>query len=563
MKNKLFILIVLTGLLLRILTLNVPLYDDAGSMPSIAKYHDKLLGNIVLYPHGITNTLFFFMGMKLFGVSTLGIRLTLFVFSLTYLCALYFFVKKILSKETAQLTVILNLFTFFAYFNYFIVESDGIIQTFFALFTLFPAYIYLREKKILWLLISLMSFSFVVSMKHRTGLIIISLFIISIYLTKSFKKTVLFTLIHLLSATTFTAFSFYLVYLVNNTFAHSLFSIIFSHNTTQTALLFKLTHPQLFSTLIIALTPLLLFLPLLSLCNRKKEYVLLYSWLVIPCAYIFLIPPGLSIVKYVAALSLTPLTILAADVINNFSIKQRLATSTFAGTLLLSFVFILINNTLPKDYWFFLTEMGPVIKVWQPIIIFVFLISLICFLLIIINYAKTIAIIIFLVSTLSFNILMLTDNIIDDTHSKMIAEMENYAVNNAPLGRIYAWNEDIPFYLGDIGFYIVPENEDNFGLEYDMTPELRKYSRLLGMGEQGFIDLAIPLEVIKKYFYAQGGTVFLLNYPYKYVIAKAPLDLKKKLQFIDEYCEKKQETNYSTAQLLIYACTPQHDKNKP
>jgi hypothetical protein len=77
---------------------------------------------------------------------------------------------------------------------------------------------------------------------------------------------------------------------------------------------------------------------------------------------------------------------------------------------------------------------------------------------------------------------------------------------------------------------------------------------MTGMGQQGYIDLSLPLDVIKEYITKEGGTVFLLNYPYKYTISSNP-DLQQKAQFIEGQCIKMQETTYKTATLNIYKCT--------
>ena len=565
-EYTLFVFLCLLGIILRLLTINVPLYDDAGGIPVVGKYHDALFTNIVLYPHGVTNTLLFVIGMKLLGITTIGIRFTLFLVNIGYLVTLFLFVKKMFGEKAARYAILLSLFTFFSYFNYFIVESDGIIQSFFALLVFYGLYMFLHPEQAgtirtqYYLLFSILSYAFLVSMKYRTGLLIIAIFCSLWYFTKQLRKAIIYSCVYVFSAITFSALLFALFYPLYGDIAPSLYSVIFAHSTTQLDLLYKIMHPQMYITLLVTLSPLFLLLPFLTLQKWRKIYFLFYSWIFVCFVYILLIPAGLSIVKYVAGFLLPPLTILTAALLAEREWKKFIPL-TMILTICLSLFYIYFNNTFPQDYWFFLTEMGPVIKVWQPFIYMTFGLCFALFLLYVISTfcspkyhtAGCFLLSIFLSLALSFNILMLTDNIVDQTHNELIQQIETYGEQHQnDLGIIYAWNEDVPVYLGNPGFYIVSEEEKDFGWEMDDTKELREYSRMTGMGQQGYIDLSLPLDVMKEYILRKGGTVFLLNYPLKYTISNP--DVQQKIQFIEGQCIKQQETISKTATLLIYKC---------
>ena len=563
-----FWILVLVGIFLRIQTLDIPLYDDAGSM-ILNEYHDSIFANIVLYPHGPINTIFFVLGMKLFGATTVGLRLTLCILSMLYLVAVYFFTRDILSEKSARYAVLLNLFTFFAFFTYFTMESDGIMQSLFSVIAFYALFLYFKSKKqgmrVPMIIVSIASYVLLVAMKHRNGIFIIPLFLYILYETKTLKKAIAYSITYVTSAVVIAGSFFLLFYPLYGELAPHLLEVVFSHNTVDLGLLYKITHPALFSTLIIGLTPLLLLLPLLTLQKKdgidRRKYIILYVWLTVPLLFIFLVPPGLSIIKYVAGFLLPPITILAADVLAREKWKKYTLTTIAMGTMILSSIGMYINNTIPKDYWFFLTEMGPVIKVWQPFIYITFFLGIVLFG--ILWYKKergvrTIVFTAFLILTLSFNLLMITDNLVDKTHNEMIKEIQDYAeeqggINTEAFGRLYAWNEDIAFYLGNPGFYIVPEGEPHFGLEFDKNEQVREYSRSTGLGEQGYIDLSLPQEEMEKWLKAEPGTVILLNYPYKYVVEASP-EIQDKIALIDSLCTKEKESIFKTASLLIYKC---------
>jgi len=161
-----------------------------------------------------------------------------------------------------------------------------------------------------------------------------------------------------------------------------------------------------------------------------------------------------------------------------------------------------------------------------------------------------------MILALSFNILMITDNIVDRTDQRLIAVMQDYAVNNTDLGVIYSWNEDVPFYMGNTGFYTVSEEEKSFDIENDRTKCLREYSRSTGLGEHGYVDLNLNLDKIKEIMIRKGGTVVLLNYPYKYVLSEYSNDTIEKVRLIDKLCNKQKEVVEKTANLVIYKCKP-------
>jgi 4-amino-4-deoxy-L-arabinose transferase-like glycosyltransferase len=572
-KNRIeayaFITLCIIGIILHLLTIEIPLYDDAGGIPIVGRYYDALFTNIGIYPHGVTNTLVFMLGMKFFGISAVGIRFTLFLVNMGYIIILFLFVKRVFGRKAACYAILLSLFTFFSYFNYFIIETDGIIQSFFSLLVFYGLYLFLYPEKAgairaqYYLLLSILSYAFLVSMKYRTGLLIVAIFFSLWYFTKQLKKAVIYSCIYVFSAVII-SFLFFAPYypIYGGDIAYSLYSIIFSHNTTQVDILYKITHPQLFVTLFVALSPIFLLLPFLTLQKWRNIYFLFYSWIFVCFLYILLIPPGLSFVKYVAGFLLPPLTILSAAILAEMEWKKFIPM-TLILTVCLSIFSIYYNNTFPQDYWFFLTEMGPVVKVWQPFVYLTFGASFVLFLLFLVNTycfpeyitLKYFVFSLFISIALSFNILMLSDNIVDQTHTKLIQQIKIYGEQHKnDLGIIYSWNEDVPVYLGNPGFYIVSEEEKDFGFEFDKTRELREYSRMTGMGQQGYIDLSLPLDVIKEYITKEGGTVFLLNYPYKYTISSNP-DLQQKAQFIEGQCIKMQETTYKTATLNIYKCT--------
>lgn len=563
MKNKyfiLFILLCLAGIFLRLNTLDIPLYDDAGLMAASLKYHDSYYMNFVNSPHGPMNLIFFIIGAKLFGISTVGLRFTLFLISMIYLVILYLFTEKVLDKETACYAVLFNLFTFFALFNYFIMEPDGVIFSLLSLIIFFSLYMFIESKykSKPGLIVSILCFAFLVSIKHRTGLLILPLFLYIWYAGKKLSKSIFYSSIYIFCSTTILIGYVLLSYLLYGTETTSYFlTLIFSHNTTHFEILQKILSPSIFITTLVAMSPLLLFMPLLTLRNLKEKYFIFYCWLSFVPLYLILIPYDYPYVKYLTGFMLPPITILSAASLVNEKIKKSTLGLIVLCTIFTSVAFVYINNIIPTDYWFFLEAFGPIVKVWQPFIYLVFGIGLLLFIFVLLwkhSSLRTFATAFFLILTFSFNIMMIADNVVDKTHKNLINDARRYYMDHdGEVGTIYAWNEDIAFYLGNVGFYVQLEEDPYLGNKRYNSTVLREYSRSTGMGQQGYIDLDNPLDTIENYTAEMGGTVFLLNYPYKYIVA-ASSDAQEKIDFFDANCLKEQETVYKTGSLVIYRC---------
>ncbi len=533
------------------------MYDDAAEIVALLKYHDNIYTNLAIGPHGPFNFSFFMLGAALFGISGVGLRFTLFLLSMVYLPLLYFFTKYLLGKKVACYAVLLNLFTFFAFYNSFITESDGVIQSIFSIIIFFSLILFLQSerKKRGWFLLSIAAYAFLVgAMKYRTGLLIIPLFLYIWYETKKFRLALFYSLFYVIPALFVLLMYIPFFYWSYGDMAPALLKLISAHNKISIDFIQKFLHPQTFSTTIIALTPLFL-LALLPLKRWKRTYALFYFWLIMGPIYFILVPYNFPYIKYIAGFLLPPLTILCASAIEEEKIKEVKWVLATISILLLSFVFIFLNNTIPTDYWFFLSDIGPVVKVWQPLIYSVFSLCFLLFLYILFKKNSALresAFILFLVLALSFNILMITDPIVDQEYQQMIKEIQLYAASH-DLGQVYAWNEDVALYVGNIGWYIRAEDELDYGqIRYD-NPILREYIRSTGLGKQGFIDLNTPLEKLKPYITEKGGTVFLLNYPHKYVVTASQTN-QETIAFIDSFCTKEYEHMYKTASLVIYHC---------
>lgn len=566
-QRNLFLLVVFIGILLRAITLDIPLYDDAAGIPAIGQYHDVLLTNILHSPHGVWNTLFFVIGMKLFGMSTIGIRMITFLFSLAYLWLLYHCGKCLFGERTARLAVVINLFTFFAFFNYFIIESDGIMASFFSLLIVFSFIKYIDEKKRrTWLGVSLLTFGFLVGMKPRFGAIIIPILFLVWCRTKNVKKSIVVIGLYLFTSLFVILISLGMLYVVHGDRWVVFVSTMLAHNRISfgfESMVSKILQPAVFIQLGISLSPLFVFLPLLTIKYWKKEYGVLYAWIIQSCVYMVLIPQGFSLIRFVSGALLPPLSLLTADVLSELKLSKGALAFIGWGSVVLTGFSLFLNNNIAADYWFFLTEMGPVIKVWQPIIYGVFTLCFFVFTVMIIvkkRVVRVLAEVIFFILALSFNMLLLIEPVIDRTHHDLIKEGQRYGDEKKDLGIVYAWNEDIAFYTGNRGVYIPSEDEVDLGLEFDANKCQREYSRSVGLGKQGYIDLSLPLDKIKNYILKEGGTVFLLNYPYKYVVEKASSEIKEKIVFIEKVCRKEKEKNFKTGALVIYVCPGENNK---
>ena len=66
-KDILFKIVLLLGIIINMLILFVPVYDDGGAVGIVTTYHDKLGNNYILFPHMLFTTMPFTLAATLLG----------------------------------------------------------------------------------------------------------------------------------------------------------------------------------------------------------------------------------------------------------------------------------------------------------------------------------------------------------------------------------------------------------------------------------------------------------------------------------------------------------------
>ena len=278
------------------------------------------------------------------------------------------------------------------------------------------------------------------------------------------------------------------------------------------------------------------------------------SWFIIVFGELLILLPGELAPDFARYLSLgfIPLIVLSVRflTISKISLRTIFATgivSTIAGYAVFLF------NTKQSSFWYYLSASGPIIPIHQRILILFFGSSFALFC-IVFTYVLTqknnrfliYSLTAFLLCTLTFNAFLIFTTLFNTTHQFIIQDFEAYAKNKEITLPIYVWNEDIPFYLR------LPQGGSAPNVRY-LLPEFREYAQRTGFSNNGYYDLDQDPEKVKSLIEKNGGTVLILNYPYKYVLEKN-LPHQEILAIITQLCTLEKQFMYNdkpTGQIFV------------
>jgi hypothetical protein len=335
---------------------------------------------------------------------------------------------------------------------------------FFSLLLFFSFFEWYRMHERKYLLLTGLFLGIHLLIKIRTILFVLPLFLYSFYKTKDIRSTFQdITSLCFFASIIFSIFPI-LVYLANPEFFLPLMERVIAHNTGNFSIFYKFSHLSLFTPIFILLSFLYPFLFLQGLfargTNLKKKNVneekdacmLLLFWFVsLFLMFLAILPEGLAgaYPRYIAFL-VPPLILLSARGFASLRISEKMVAFVLFNSILLSLVFLYLNQiaSIPSGYWYFMTAAMGILKISKLILFFVF--SMSCVLLILFFYSSSFKyrrawISFFLILNIGFQILLITDPFIDQTHRKIITDFTTYYNQHDIKEPIFVWVDDLAF----------------------------------------------------------------------------------------------------------------------
>lgn len=550
LKESIMLIIgIVLFLVVRIIGADIPLYDDGGANKLLITNTDDIHMNLVINPHYQLATWFYAFTSILFGYDTFGIHILFVIFAFITLCAIGIFIWRNYHPSIAIFAVFLAAFSYFSFYAAIETDTEGSIIAFFVFLSLYFLYNFLKYAKNIWAILTGLMFG-LITITEMHFLLFAAPSILLFYL---YKKRIMPALILGVSISLISGLSFLLIPLLifatqKETwwfFIRELF--FFTINNTFT-LFPKLLNLWVLFPLFFSLTPLIFGLVFIHIISfRKHRCDMFLYWVLLSGLIVFIGVPFELLVSPKFFVFLWPvLIILCAETIFHFFLNKKELMVIITLAFFLASIFYFYNQ-FSSDFWFLVDSASYVIKINQRLLIgssFITLGSLLFYILLRKKILLSrIFLIGFLASGVAFNIFLISEAILDETPKQLLGDFINYTNTHTIKRPLFSWNEDVPFYLGDYGF-----NPINF---YE-RPAFAEYAKTIGFNEFGYIDLDTPSTVLEPLL-QKGGTVFLYNYPSKYVIKQNSLH-QKKLELIRRYCKLERNFIYKIADGEIYSC---------
>lgn len=559
----LFILIL--GILLKfLLVFFLPIYHDLGAFSAYAHYHDSAYMNLLVLQHPPLGYYPYLLSLKILGIHDYALRIVPFLFSILEIPLLYFISRRWFGKTTAFYSLLLFSLTYFATFHSLSPEGDGSIMGLFSLLLLFSFLEWYATSEQKYLLVSGIFLGILFLIKVRAVLFLLPLFFYSYYKTRDVWKTIK----HMISISFYAGaiFSIFplLVYLANPEFFLPLMERVITHNVSSSSYFYKITHPSLFVPIFILLSALYLFLSFQgvwstgessqtglkrnSTSNKEKDAcMLLLLWFVsLFIILLAIIPEGLAGVypRYISFLA-SPLILLSARGFTSLKLSPRMITWILFYSILFSLFLLYLNQLapVPKGYWYFMSAVLGILKISKAILFSVFGLSGVLLVLFYFSKQKKFWISLFLVINIGFQLLLIADPFVDQTHRKIITDFTTYYEQHNIKRPIFTWADDLGFYLG--------EPASNINL---MTESwLYAYAEKIGYNDKGYYYIIPTYKESMGALEKEGGTVFSLYYPLKYTL-DADINRKNEYEYLLNHCTLLAEFNYPHAKGVIFEC---------
>jgi len=528
---KILIFILLLAIILRSFGLDEAMYDDEATYAFAAANAGKLGFNPYHYSPLIaqwSNIL----SINTFGINTFAFRLVPLIFGILTIIFTYLLAKEHYNKKIALLTSLIMSISFYHILASLQIDVEGSILTFLFVLTIFSYLKYEKYKTKKWQILTGIFIGLSFLAKSNS----IGLFIIigahSLFKNKKIIKTIKDLFIPFLIGVFILGLFFLFAYLINP----QNISFLFSHGTNFLNL--KPSAIPIFLFLLWA-TPFLVGLALIRIIKLKKEDSIFIIWIVYTILfYTFIIKKG-DFSRYFMNL-IPALSILGAITLSKLKIKNlKLISIISAIYLTILFLITLIPiKYVPRFFEIYLSEIknlnfnflfsyttssGPTFGIsFLPILLTFILagIFILLYFLIKNKKAKSIFLIIFISTSLGFNVFLTQEYLFHTTGpdvSLVQNEMIKYFKEN---------NLNYPLYSNNEGIM--------FELDNNYHAQNRTIFKSIGIPDNELdAPTSFPEEMIEK----NGGAILLLNWPP--ILKNSPIwEITKHCQEIKEFYSK-------------------------
>ena len=376
----LLLLLLLTGLFLRLPNINFPFFGDE-SWHEFVKYHkegffsvyyDSITGKNTVLIDPPLNGWLYLAYTGLFGFSTAIMRSTSLLIGMINIILVYLIAAKMFNKKTALLSVLLMALSYWHCFESYMIDRDGVLLMLFYLLILFFYIKYCESKNKLWLLpgaaISALCIFLKVSGMLITGVLLLAILydnkiFFELWINRkqfwklrkydlskfkiAFFEISPFIIANIMGYAVFTCG----IYLLNPYYYHMLY-------TTQESVPLEFFGAALWQSipremiyLLLYGSPLLVGLTVLSILNWHKKKFLFLFWLLVPVIIYSKVPYTGALERYLSVI-IPPVCILSASFLADTSFKNK--KYNVLGLIVGGLFFALLNifSLIRSEYLF-------------------------------------------------------------------------------------------------------------------------------------------------------------------------------------------------------------------
>lgn len=576
LKDVFIKILIITGIFIHLSVFVLPFYDDSAGIGVLLSTIHRIPAGLMYFLHFPTGVIFYYLSSIIFGISDFSIRLVPIVFNFLSICLIYKTSYEFFNKKTAMIALFLSFFTFFPYFMSTLAEFDGAMMAFFSLLSFYSLHSFLKSNNKILFLIFLISSGILVSLKLKSLIMIVPMMITIVLYTKDVKKTLRYGIYLALSIGFLYFLNLLVMYIIEKSYFYNFIGSLMSHNVKSSSLftnvivkILGLANNQMTASvgqaaanktidftkyfgLIIYLTPLYIMTIAHQLFTNLKRNFAFLIWIIVPAIFFFVGSPlGVLTAPRYSTIFFPFILILTSNTIFEFT-KDKEYSKYYLNrplillvwTSILTFLLYFISNTL-KNYNYLHQGVGPVIK-FSPLALFIYFdIAIFAFVLFLCFRKRRFSSVfytVFLLVSLSINIYLISEPVINNTHRMFISEIKEYSRNGLPNNIIYTWNEDAAYYADT---EMIPLLSMSAPIGNLLVNKTKEYKTML------FYDLEHDFESDKKIIKENGGTAILLNYPITYFNSDY---YREVAGFFDVNCRMKKELITEEGFLRIYEC---------
>ena len=538
--------ILLSGFLVRLPFLNLPLFGDNALWAFVVQHTDRLGMNVLAIPHPPLAPWIYSASKLVFQDAALSIRAVPVIFCVLIAFASALFARRVYGEKAGLFAAFLVLFSSYGLVSSLVIDSDNTLLPLLLTGLFWSAFEYANSGNSKWLVPSAVFSALLLFTKLQSVLLLIPACAYVFFNSK--KKDALVFSATLAAGAAFSIILFpLLVLLVEPEAWPAVSSIVYGHNSA--AVFSQFSNPVAMAAsklsflfpLAINFGSLLLGLALLSLFSIRRQDQPFLWWLFGVAALYFLVLPGwigADLVRFYSVL-IPPVAILSARFLAE-SEKSFSKAYVISAAAVFAVFLVGLNAAfpLPSQNWYnaSISYIGSRIS-FSAIGVAVLLAAIplaICFRRILGRKAlQPLAFQLFLSVSLGFGIFLAAAPLLQPEYALAVTMMTSVIGNNPPTGTLFVWNSAAAYYAGyDHSFY-----------DWD-SPEARSYASLAGFLEsKEYVDASVTPPGQLDARLARGGTVVFLEYPLKYVLQNPVRETA--LSLVQKRCTLKFDYNSS------------------